>query len=53
MTATAISVQNVGKCYRIYDRPHDRLKQMFLYQFGRRYGRDFWALKDVSFEGHR
>jgi len=50
MTDTAISVQNVGKCYRIYDRPHDRLKQMFLYQFGRRYGREFWALKDVSFE---
>ena len=45
----AISVRNVGKMYRIYDRPQDRLKQMLLR--GRRlYGREFWALRDVSFE---
>jgi len=45
----AISVRGVGKMYRIYDRPQDRLKQMLLR--GRRmYGREFWALRDVSFE---
>src|SRR6266545_1360051 len=45
----AISVRGVGKMYRIYDRPQDRLKQMLLR--GRRmYGREFWALRDVSFD---
>jgi ABC-type polysaccharide/polyol phosphate transport system ATPase subunit/SAM-dependent methyltransferase len=45
-----ISVRNVGKMYRIYDRPQDRLKQMLLWRFGRHYGREFWALRGVSFE---
>jgi len=45
----AISVRGVGKMYRIYDNPQDRLKQMLLR--GRRtYGREFWALRDVSFD---
>lgn len=43
-------VEGLGKCYRIYDRPADRLKQMFLSRFGRRYGREFWALREVSLE---
>ena len=45
----AISVQNIGKCYHIYDHPKDRLKQA-LWRHRKRYSRDFWALKDVSFE---
>jgi lipopolysaccharide transport system ATP-binding protein len=45
----SIRVQNLSKCYHIYDKPHDRLLQML--SFGRRqYYREFWALKDVSFE---
>jgi lipopolysaccharide transport system ATP-binding protein len=44
----AIAVQNIGKMYHIYDRPHDRLKQM-LWRGARTYGRDFWALRHVSF----
>lgn len=44
----AISVKNISKCYPIYDRPQDRLKQSILRR--RRYFREFWALKDVSFE---
>jgi lipopolysaccharide transport system ATP-binding protein len=44
-----ISVCGVGKMYRIYDRPQDRLKQM-LWRGRRQYGREFWALRDVSFE---
>lgn len=44
-----ISVQNVSKLYRIYDRPSGRLKEMLL--GGRRkYHREFWALEDVSFD---
>lgn len=53
----AICVQNLSKCYQIYDRPEDRLKQALVPRFQRllgrpptQYAREFWALKDVSFE---
>ncbi len=54
----AIQVQNLSKCYEIYDRPHDRLKQWFFPPLQRlilknppkQYYREFWALRDVSFE---
>lgn len=45
----AIRVVNVGKMYRIYDKPVDRLKAMLLWRFGRSYGHEFWAIRDVSF----
>jgi ABC-type polysaccharide/polyol phosphate transport system ATPase subunit len=45
----AIKVGDLSKCYQIYDRPKDRLKQMLLGS-KRQYYREFWALKDVSFE---
>src|SRR5574341_116121 len=45
-----ISVRGVSKMYRLYDRPEDRLKQSLFWRFGRSYGREFWALRDVSFE---
>ena len=48
-----IRVRNVGKMYRIYDRPQDRLRHMLLWRFGRHYGREFWALRNVSFEVRR
>jgi lipopolysaccharide transport system ATP-binding protein len=44
----AIKVENLSKCYQIYDQPHDRLKQFLM--SGRQYYREFWALNDVSFE---
>jgi lipopolysaccharide transport system ATP-binding protein len=49
-TEIAVRVQNLGKAYRIYDRPQDRLKLMLFRRFGKSYGREFWALRDVSFE---
>lgn len=45
----AIRVENLSKCYQIYDKPRDRLLQMLA--FGRKqYYRDFWALKNISFD---
>ena len=45
----AIRVNNLGKCYQIYDRAHDRLAQIIV--GGRRKaGREFWALREVSFD---
>lgn len=46
----AVSVRDVGKRYRIYAKPQDRLKQMLFSRMGRRYGDDFWALRHVSFD---
>ena len=45
-----MSVRQVGKVYRLYDRPQDRLKHMLFSRLGRSYGREFWALRDVSFD---
>lgn len=56
----AIKVENLSKCYHIYDQPRDRLKQMILPRLQRavgiqpkQYYREFWALKDVTFEVKR
>ncbi|MCX7086649.1 MAG: hypothetical protein NTV00_01210 [Methylococcales bacterium] len=49
MTDIAIKVENLSKCYQIYDKPHQRLLQGFLGS-KKQYYKEFWALKDVSFE---
>lgn len=53
----AIKVENLSKCYQIYEQPRDRLKQFCLprlrHALGgapRNYYREFWALKNVNFE---
>lgn len=53
----AIKVENLSKCYQIYGQPRDRLKQFVLPRMQRlvgrlpsQYYREFWALKDVSFD---
>jgi lipopolysaccharide transport system ATP-binding protein len=45
----AIRVENLSKCYQIYDKPQHRLWQG-LFRGRKQFYRDFWALKDVSFE---
>lgn len=44
----SIKVESLSKCYQIYDRPRDRLMQM-LAVGGKRFFREFWALRDVTF----
>jgi lipopolysaccharide transport system ATP-binding protein len=53
----AIKVENLSKCYEIYEQPRDRLKQFVLPRMQQLIGRspsqfyrEFWALKDVSFD---
>jgi lipopolysaccharide transport system ATP-binding protein len=53
----AIRVQGLSKRYEIYSKPSDRLKQFvmpllqrFAGKLPKQYFREFWALKDVSFE---
>jgi lipopolysaccharide transport system ATP-binding protein len=48
-----VSARGVGKVYRLYDRPQDRLKHMLFCRLGRSYGHEFWALRDVSFDLRR
>lgn len=52
----AIQIQQVSKCYQVYENPTRRLKQFILPRIDRKLGReprvyheDFWALRDVSF----
>jgi lipopolysaccharide transport system ATP-binding protein len=47
-----ISVKDLGKIYHLYDKPSDRLKQAFLWG-KQQYFREFWALRDVSFDVKR
>lgn len=42
--------QNLGKMYRVYGRPADRLRQMFVAGGRRSHAKDFWALRNVSFD---
>jgi lipopolysaccharide transport system ATP-binding protein len=53
----AIKVENLGKCYHIYNQPQDRLKQAIIPRLQsltgkppKNYFHEFWALQDISFE---
>src|SRR5688500_14382289 len=53
----AIRASNLSKCYQLYEKPGHRLQQFFVPRLDRALGRDpkhyfkeFWALRDVSFE---
>jgi lipopolysaccharide transport system ATP-binding protein len=45
-----VRVEQLSKVYRLYKDPSDRLKELLFGRLGRRFSRDFWALRDVSFE---
>ena len=55
--ALAVDVAGLAKCYQIYDKPGDRLRQFIVPRVlralgleAREYFREFWALHDVSFQ---
>ncbi|WP_454864992.1 ABC transporter ATP-binding protein [Pseudomonas rhizophila] len=48
----AIRISEVSKCFHIYDKPRDRLLQMLTPE-SKKYYREFWALKSVSFNVKR
>lgn len=57
MTDIGIRVNNLSKCYHLYDSPRHRLMQFVAPRLQRlagltpkQYFREFWALKNVSFE---
>lgn len=43
----ALEVTGLGKCYRLYAQPRDRLRQL-LWGWRRTYYQEHWALRDVS-----
>lgn len=53
----AVKVENLSKCFEIYNSPRDRLKQFLLPGLQRFFGknlkkyfREFWAIQNISFE---
>lgn len=56
----SIKIEDLSKCYQIYAQPRDRLKQFVLPRLQsvtgssiKKYYKEFWALKNVSFEVKR
>jgi len=45
----AIKVEQLGKCYHLYEKPLSRVMDLILPGPGKRY-KPFWALRDASFE---
>lgn len=53
----AIEIENISKCYQVYDNPFKRLKEFVVPTVSRRLGKvpriyhdEFWALQDISFK---
>ena len=61
MDQVAVSLGAISKCYRIFEKPRDRLKQALFPRLGKLFGRgasgsyfrEFWSLRDVSLEIRR
>lgn len=50
---TVLSVRGLGKQYVLFGDPQDRLKHMLFWRFGKSFGKNFWALRNISFDLHR
>ena len=49
LATAVIRAEELSKCYHLYERPTDRLRQL-LWGRGHCYYREFWALRNASFE---
>lgn len=47
--SSSISIQNISKCYKIYEKPNDRLKEWLLPFSSSRHS-EKWVLKDINLE---
>lgn len=47
----SISIKNISKKFEIYEKPIDRLKQLFVRK--KRYYKEFWALSDISLDVYK
>lgn len=45
----AVKLHNISKVYKLYESPKDRLKEA-LHPFGKKYHKDFFALKNINLE---
>ncbi len=52
MGETVINLAHITKIYRLYNKPQDRFKETFSLSH-KKYSRDFYALKDISFQIER
>ena len=52
MNDVTVVVEHISKSYKLYEKPVDRLKES-LSPFRKKYHRDFFALRDVSFSVRR
>jgi len=44
----AVSIKNVNKCFRVYEKPQHRLYQAILKN--KKYYKEFWACRNISFD---
>ena len=49
MNDIAVKLENVSKAYKLYNSPKSRLKEA-LHPFGKKYHKDFFALRDINLE---
>ena len=52
MDEIVIDATNLGKCYQIYSKPIDRLKQS-LCRHRKKFYREFWAIRDINLQVRR
>lgn len=48
----ALRLENISKCFQIYEKPHHRLLQG-VFRGRKKYYREYWALRDISFTVNR
>jgi ABC-type polysaccharide/polyol phosphate transport system ATPase subunit len=47
-TDIVVNLDKIGKCYRVFKRPSERLKNILFSRYGKSWGSEFWALKNIS-----